>query len=164
MIEPGFDNEGDILFRNLTRARIQGLEVNITSPLFAENLILNLGYNYLWAIDVENNVVLKYRPKHTFIAGINFKEEIFEAGIDFRYLSRVEKIDQEFVDLGLVPNGDERVKILVTDARISFNLYHFKIPARISLNAANIFNYYYVELIGNIAPIRNFSLNIEAIF
>jgi outer membrane receptor for ferrienterochelin and colicins len=164
MIEPSFDKYGDILFNNLTRARIQGVDLNTATNLFSDNITLNLGYTYLWAINVNKKTFLKYRPKHSIVAGLNYKTDIIESGFDFRYSSRVENIDNEFVDLGLVPDGDKRVEIFVLDVRIGFNLFALNIPGRIFLNAANLFNYNYVELIGNIAPIRNFSLNAEIIF
>jgi hypothetical protein len=85
-------------------------------------------------------------------------------GFDFRYLSRIESIDNEFVELGIIPDGDERVDIFVLDANAGINLFKYNIPARAFLRINNILNYNYFELIGNIAPIRNISLNIEAIF
>jgi iron complex outermembrane receptor protein len=164
MIEPSFDRYGDILFNNLTRARIQGIDLSTVTNLFSDNLTLNLGYNYLWAIDVNKKSFLKYRPKNSVVAGLNYKNDLIEGGLDFRYSSRVENIDNEFVELGLVPDGDKRVAIYVLDARIGFNLFTLNIPGRIFLNAANLLNYNYVELIGNIAPIRNFSISTEIIF
>lgn len=164
MIEPSFDKFGDILFRNLTRARIQGIDANIITNFFADNLTLNLGYSYLWAIDLNTKSFLKYRPKNSVVAGLNFKYDFIETGFDFRYSSKVENIDKEFVDLGLVPDGDKRVAIYVLDARIGFNLFTLNLPGRIFFNAANLLNYNYVELIGNIAPIRNFSVTAEIVF
>ena len=164
MIEPSFDAVGDIIFMNLTRARIQGVETNITTPMIIDNLMINIGYNFLWAKDLKTNSYLKYRPKNSLIIGFNYKSEMFFGGFDFRYSSRVENIDNEFVELGLISNGDKRVDIFVTDARVGINLFSLNIPGKISLTAANIFNYYYVELIGNLAPLRNFSLSTEIIF
>lgn len=46
MIEPSFDAVGDIIFMNLTRARIQGVETNITTPMIIDNLMINIGYNF----------------------------------------------------------------------------------------------------------------------
>ncbi len=164
MIEPSFDKYGDILFKNLTRARIQGIDFSTVIPLLPDNLTMNLGYNYLWAIDINTKSFLKYRPKNSIVAGLNFKYNIIETGIDFRYSSKVENIDNEFVDLGLVPDGDKRVAIYVLDARIGFNLFALHIPGKIFLNAVNLLNYNYVELIGNIAPIRNISISAEIVF
>ena len=165
MIEIEFDPfNGEAFFNNLTRARIQGFDLSTVTNLFAQNLSFNLSYTYLWARDIEENVMLKYRPRHTAIAGINFKHDFLEMGIDFRFLSRVDKIDDELVNLGTVPDGDKRVDIYVLDARIGAHLFKLKIPCRLFINVNNLLNYNYVELIGNLAPIRNYSLNLEFIF
>ncbi|MCB9208578.1 MAG: TonB-dependent receptor [Ignavibacteriales bacterium] len=164
MIEPGFDPaDGQLFFNNVTRARIQGIDFNSTISIFS-NLNLKMGYIYLWARDIENKLTLKYRPKHSAVFAIDFDYDLFEAGIDFRYLSRVENIDFELVDLGIVPDGDKRVEIYVVDLNAGINLFSLNLPFRIFFNLTNLLNYNYVELIGNIAPIRNYSLNIEAIF
>ncbi|MCB0750971.1 MAG: TonB-dependent receptor, partial [Ignavibacteriae bacterium] len=131
---------------------------------FFSNLNLKMGYIYLWARDIENKLTLKYRPKHSAVFAIDFDYDLFEAGIDFRYISRVEDIDFELVDLGIVPDGDKRVEIYVVDLNAGINLFSLNLPFRIFFNLTNLLNYNYVELIGNIAPIRNYSINIEAIF
>lgn len=165
MIEIDFDPfNGEAFFSNLTRARIQGIDVSTVTYLFTQNFTFNLSYTYLWARDIEENVVLKYRPKHTAIAGFNLKHDFMELGVDFRYLSRVEKIDDELVNIGTVPDGDERVDIFVLDARMGAHLFKYNIPCRLFINVNNLLNYNYVELIGNIAPIRNYSLSAEFIF
>jgi len=164
MIEPGFDpSDGELFFDNVTRARIQGIDLT-SSISFLPYLSLKVGYTYLWARDIEENKTLKYRPRHNIIFGINYEKGIYELGADFRYLSRVENIDYELVDLGIIPDGDNRVEIIVLDAHAGVNLFTYNIPCRLFLNANNLLNYNYVELIGNIAPIRNFSLNLEIIF
>lgn len=165
MIEVEFDPfDGEAFFNNLTRARIQGVEISTVTTLLSQKLSFNLSYTYLWARDIEKNVVLKYRPRHSVIAGVNVKHDFIEMGIDFRYLSRVETIDDELVNLGTIPDGDKRVAIYVVDARIGANLFKYNIPCKMFLNANNLLNYNYVELIGNIGPIRNYSLNVEFIF
>ncbi len=165
MIEIEFDPfNGEAFFNNLTRARIQGIDLSTVTNLFAQKLTFNLSYTYLWPRDIEKHEELKYRPRHTAITGLSFKQNFIEVGIDFRYLSRVEKIDDELVNLGTVPDGDKRVDIYVLDARIGARLFNYNIPCRLFLNVNNLLNYNYVELIGNIAPLRNYSFNLELIF
>jgi outer membrane receptor protein involved in Fe transport len=163
-IEPGFDKDGKLFFDNVTRARIQGFEVNSSSSFFSQRFLVNIGYTFLHSKDIELNKELKYRPKHSIVASFEFVKNIYEVGLDFRYSSKVARIDNELVDLGLVPDGDERVAIVVLDARVGTNLFSYNLPLHIFLNANNILNYNYVELIGNLAPIRNFSLNLELVF
>jgi outer membrane receptor protein involved in Fe transport len=46
---------------------------------------------------------------------------------------------------------------LIYNLKESLNL-----PLSVTLNARNLLNYYYVEILGNLAPIRNISLQVEA--
>jgi len=164
MIEPGFDpSDGLVFFNNVTRARIQGIEFSsFISPI--SNLNCKIGYTYLWPRDIEEKTTLNYRSKHSILFGFDYKNYIFQLGIDFRFLSMFENIDNELVDLGVVPDGDERVDIYVLDANIGINLFTLNVPLRFYIRGNNLLNYNYVELIGNIAPIRNFSLSAELIF
>ncbi len=164
-IEPGFDpKDGQLFFNNVTRARIQGFEFNTASSFLSRNVLVKLGYTFLHSKDIELKKPLKYRPKHSIVSSIEFSKDFYELGIDFRYSSRVDRIDNELVDLGLVPDGDKRVAIYVLDARAGANLFSYNVPLRIFFNANNILNYNYVEMIGNIAPIRNYSLSLELVF
>ena len=164
MIEPGFDpSDGEVFFNNVTRARIQGSEVLINFTPISE-INFKTGYTYLWARDIEKKKTLNYRPRHTIIIGASYTKSIYEFGLDARYLSRVDNIDNELVDLGVVPDGDERVEVIVIDANLGLNLFKYNIPLRFYFRANNLLNYNYVELIGNIAPLRNYSFNLELIF
>lgn len=163
-IEPQFNSSGQVQFQNVTRARIQGFEFNNQIFLFANYFSLNINYNYLWGRDLNNNSPLKYRPRHTIITGLNTALNNFEAGVDFRYLSKVESVDKEFVDFGIIKQGDTRVDIMITDLRFLYKLSDLNLPGRIILTANNIFNYNYVEMLGNISPIRHFTLGLEFLF
>lgn len=163
MIEPGFMTPTEVLFSNLVRARIQGLDLAVSYQPFNE-LILNAGYTLMLGNDLDLDNPLKYRSKHVLQIGLEYSKSFFQVGIDFRYLSRIESIDTEFVELGIIPDGDERVNIYVLDANAGINLFKYNIPARVFIRINNLLNYNYVELIGNIAPIRNISLNLEIIF
>ena len=164
MIEPGFDpDDGQVFFNNVTRARIQGMEI-VNRLSLLSNLEVNLGYTFLWPRDIQRNRTLNYRSKHALFLGMDFVSNFYQLGMNFRYLSRFENIDQELVDLGVIPDGDERVEIYVLDLNAGLNLFMYNIPVRLFINAKNLLNYNYVELIGNVAPIRNYSLNMEIIF
>ncbi len=164
-IEPTVDpNDGFVHFENVTRARIQGLEFNSNYSFFNNSLKLTLNYTYLWARDLQLNQALKYRPRHMALASLDYSIGNFDFGADFRYSSRVEEMDFELVSLGVVKDGTKRVDVQVLDVRAAYNLSLFKIPAKIFLNVNNVFNYNYVELIANIAPIRNYSLSMEFLF
>jgi outer membrane receptor protein involved in Fe transport len=164
MIEPGFDpKDGQVFFNNVTRARILGAEFT-SNMSFLTNLNLNLGYIYLWPRDIEKERTLNYRSRHALLVGIDYVGSSYQLGLNFRYMSRFENIDEELVDLGVIPDGEERVEVYVLDINAGVNLFQYNIPARFFFNIKNLLNYNYVELIGNIAPIRYYSLNLEFIF
>ncbi len=160
------DDQGNsfIIFDNVTKARIQGFEVNTELNLFSGAVKTNLNYCYLWARDIEKNKTLKYRPRHLFSSGIEAIYNDILIGLDFRYWSKVEEIDDELVDLGLVSDGKKRVEVFLLDARAGYRINIFDLPVDLFLNANNILNYNYVELIGNLQPIRHFSLSAEVTF
>ena len=165
MIEPGIDpKDGEVYFDNITHARIQGFETSAKFEYKPLNISLNVGYTYLWARNVKLNKALKYRPRHLAVASLTYSPSFFEFGADFRYMSRFEEIDHELVDLGLVKNGEIRSHVFVLDLRAGASLYKIGIPLSAYLNLNNALNYNYVEMIGNVSPIRNISLNLEFLF
>lgn len=163
-IEPGVDrSDGLIFFDNVVRARIQGAELNCNLKLLDEKFSLSLSHTYLWSRDLEMKKSLKYRPKNLSLASIDYSLSDVLLGVDFRYWSRIEEIDTELIDLGLVPEGENRVAVYVLDFRAAYSFTNIGLPLRINFNANNIFNYNYVELIGNLAPIRNYAFSLELI-
>ena len=164
-IEPGVDpSDGLIYFDNVVRARIQGAEIGITYKLLNDKLSLSASYTYLWSRDLEEQKALKYRPRHLAFFTAEYSILDILLGADFRYSSRVEEIDTELIDLGIVPDGELRVPIYVLDLRAGYILSGLGLPLKMYFNANNIFHYNYVELIGNIAPIRNYTFSLELIF
>ena len=158
MIEPGIDPaDGTVVFSNLLRARTQGFETSAIVSILPNQLSLSVNYTYLWARDLETGLALKYRPRHILYSSLDFKKWNFEAGINFRFTSRVEEIDEELIDLGIVVDGALRVPVYTTDLRLGYNFLLASVPLNLYLNIKNIFNYNYVELIGNIRPIRSYS-------
>jgi outer membrane receptor protein involved in Fe transport len=128
-----------------------------------QNLIdAKLGYMYLWARDPDKNIALKYRPRHSFTANLSAHFDSFEAGINFRFQSKFEKIDD--LTTTLVVDGDKHVPIYVTDLMFGYNLIIGNIPVKVYLNAKNVFNYNYVEFTGNLSQIRNYSISTELYF
>ena len=118
----------------------------------------------MWARDLQLNQALDYRPRNMVYASLDYIVSNFNFGADFRYSSKVEEMDFELVSLGIIKDGNIRSDIKVLDLRAGYNLKSLGIPTKIFLNANNIFNYNYVELIANLAPIRNYSLSAEFLF
>ena len=161
MIEPALDPaDGEVTFKNLVRARIEGFELNVSPPV-ADFLKINFSYTYLYPRDIHLNKILKYRPRHIFNSSVSYSDNGIESGFDFRYWSKVEEIDFELIDLGFVPDGDKRVAVYVLDFNAGYNFLHIGFPGRMYLNVKNMLNYNYIELIGNIAPLRNIAISFE---
>jgi outer membrane receptor protein involved in Fe transport len=165
-IEPVLTKEAKIQFVNLSRARIQGFELTSGWNIFPGELKFTAGYNYMWARDLDKNLAMKYRPLNSFTAQIHYSPYQFDFGIDFRYMSKVEQIDLNLTQppINLIVDGDKRVPVYVTDLSAGYNFLIGAIPAKVYLNVGNLFNYNYVEFIGNIAPIRNYSVSFELFF
>lgn len=165
-IEPNLTKEGKIQFVNLSKARIQGFELRTDWYILPNELKVSTGYNYMWARDIEKNVAMKYRPRNIVYSQIRYSPYPFDFAIDFRYWSKVEEIDYLLTQppLALIKEGDKRVPVYVTDVSAGYNFLLGNVPAKIYANVKNIFNYNYVEFIGNIAQIRNYSLSFEMFF
>ena len=160
-IEPNIVSDG-IKFINVPNADVYGIENDITLQLIDGLLTSKLGYMYLWARDPDKHKALKYRPRHSVTTNFLLRLDPVELGLNFRFQSKFEEIDD--LTTTLVVDGDKHVPIYVTDAMIGYNFFIGNVPAKVHLNAKNILNYNYVEFIGNLAPIRNFSLSAEIYF
>lgn len=165
-IEPTLTNDGNIQFVNLRKARIQGFELITEFNMIPKLLSFSAGYNYLWARDIEKNISMKYRPRNTVYAGVEFNPYPFEFRTDVRYWNKVEEIDFNLTQppLILIVDGDNRSDVFVVDLSLGYNFEIASKPFKVFFNGKNIFNYNYVEFIGNLAPIRNFSISLETYF
>ena len=165
LIEAGVDpNRLVIQFANVTKARIRGIEAGIKSNWFNRFLLTDINYTYVDPVDLNQNTVLKFRPRHLLYISTGMSHQKFDATIDYRYISRVEQIDENLVRFAPIIHGDHRVPIKVFDIGMGYVLSNWGIPLKVSFNIKNLFNYYYVELIGNLAPVRTFFLSVEGAF
>ncbi len=162
MIEPEFNQSEDVQFENVTRARVQGYEIDVSSNVGTDFLRLNASYTYIYPRDISDSSILKYRSREVFYASTDFAYSIFRSSIDFRYLSKFENYDQYLVQF--VKDADKRVPAYVTDVRAGVDLTSAGFPVEVSIVVNNAFEYYYVEMIGNIAPLRNYSLVVSMKF
>ena len=74
----------------------------------------------------------------------------------------MDNVDVELINLGIIPDGDARVDILVTDFRLGCDLAFTGLPLMMTMNVNNAFQRNYIELIGNIAPPRTYILVLDA--
>lgn len=160
LVEPVVDvKDGKIVFQNVNKARIRGFEIGVQSGWLDKLLQVNLGYTYIYPEDLTLNRILKYRPRHLFYATGIASYADFDLQADFRYISRMEEIDDELSVV--VRDTDKRVETFVTDLRLSYSLASLSLPLRATFAVNNLFNYNYVEIIANLAPIRNYTLTLE---
>jgi outer membrane receptor for ferrienterochelin and colicins len=164
LIEPQFDlsGTGAIKFLNITRARIQGIELDAKALLFGTAGIES-SVTLMNPKDLTLNQTLKYRSKILWYTRLMLPFNFFEIQIDHRYLSMIENIDNR---LSLyIKNSDARVPVNVIDARLIFRLEKLnEIPLTFTLNVKNLLNYYYLDMVGNLAPFRNISLQVDIKF
>ncbi|MCX6135842.1 MAG: TonB-dependent receptor [Ignavibacteriales bacterium] len=157
--------EGPVIqFENVTKARIQGVETVVRVEWWKKFLSTDVGYTYTWPLDLADNTVLKFRPRHLLYASGVFSWNALRLSADARYLSRIERIDENLVRLAPIVNGEQRVAIKIVDVRTSYDLVALKLPLRVGLNINNLLNYSYVELLGNLGPVRTYYLTIEGMF
>lgn len=151
-------------FENVTRARIQGLELGIRVNWFKNVVTSDLGYTFIWPRDLTEDAPLKFRPRHLFYGNTAVHYGNLSASVDLRYASRMERIDDAVVRLAPIVDGEKRVPIRVFDLHITYALSSINLPVNVGLNVKNLLNYHYVELIGNLAPVRTYFLTIEGLF
>ena len=164
-IEADLTPEASIQFINLPKARIQGMEI-VNETQLTRELNLKIGYTYLWSRDIENHQAMKYRPRNMVYSTLDYNPYPYEFSLDFRYWSKVEAIDTDITQppVELIVDGDKRVPVYVFDVNAGYNFIISNVPMKVNVNIKNLFNYYYVEMLGNIAPLRNISLSIDAYF
>jgi iron complex outermembrane receptor protein len=163
-IETELTDDNTIQLVNIVDAKIEGLEFVSTFSIIPHELQLSAGYTYLNTLDTKLNKALKYRPKHLIYTSFEYTPAPFEFKIDYRYWSEVEEIDYRLVDLGLVQDGELKVPGHVLDFRTGYNFsigsYFFNIFASVK----NLLNYNYIETVGNLRTIRNYSLGLNLFF
>jgi iron complex outermembrane receptor protein len=149
-IEPLPDAQNIVQFINVNRARIRGFEFMAQSSWWRKKLDFMAGYTLLDPKDIELDEILAYRPEHLLTAALSLRHGLFETGIDYRYVSRVENVK--------VYPDDDRVPHHVLDGRVgaSFGSY------TLTLNVNNILNYNYTQIERNLAPIRHYTLTLLA--
>lgn len=164
LIEPQFlaDQGAVIRFDNVTRARVTGAEMGIKTLLFG-NVGFETSITAMNPRDLDLNETLKYRSEFLWYNSIYIPLGAFEFSADYRYKSQFDNID---VRLGLqVTDYEARVPMHVVDARLIWDLNKsFQIPIKASIIGNNIFDYYYTEMVGNLALTRRLTFQLETIF
>ena len=141
-----------IQLQNVTGARLAGLDVTLAASPLTDRLTTSAAYTYLYARQLaqENTPErpLGFRPRHLLTLSADYTWGPASLGADFRYSSRVERIELE----GLV--DERRVAPRVVDLRASYVRHPF--TAR--LLVANALNYIYNVVPQTLAPVRTLSV------
>jgi iron complex outermembrane receptor protein len=161
LIEPAFGSDGVVHFQNITRALIYGAECTINVNEADRLLEHQISYTYMVPRDLTTGDILKYRPRHLLYCSTLLNLPPVRIGVDARFISNSERIDDAFVTLGIIPGGEERVPITVVDVRIAADWKLGSLGVTSGFHVNNLFQYYYVELIGNMAPLRNYAFTLE---
>lgn len=159
LIEPTFDLTSPdipIVFTNLTRARVLGAEITgrvaLTKGLYAET-----GLTLMDPLDLSQNTILKYRNKVLWYSRASWTPlPWLELQMEYRYQDSVEAIDNRLALF--VTDADVRVPVHVVDARLFARVNE---SVRVGLLGRNIFNYAFVEAVGNLGPTRSVMLQVE---
>ncbi len=148
-------------FDNVVKARIQGAEMGLKISWWKKILTTDVGYTVLWPEDVGEGTILKFRPRHMVHLSAVWATGDLRCSVDYRFISRIDQIDDQLVVLAPIVHGQFRVPIHVVDLRGSISLSVWGMPLQVGLNVSNALNYQYVELVGNLAAPRMFTISIE---
>ncbi len=152
LIEPEPDANNVVQFINVTRARISGVETILKVSPWIEGLSLDIGYTLMEPRDLDLDTVLGYRPKHLFTGSATWQIGLFEVGMDYLYVSKIEQFK-------VYPN-DERVAQKRLNGRLGFNWKGYSL----SLNANNVMNHNHIQRERILMPIRHYVMTLTATF
>ncbi len=164
LVEPRLPSPSNpqIQFVNITRARIQGVEVALNGWLPGKTLGIETSITAINPRDLNLDQVLKYRSTVLWYSRLILPIGAFQIQADYRFQSRFEQID----DLtAIITNADARVPIHILDVRVIANMAQIAgLPMLLTLNVRNALDYYYNEIIGNLAPTRHITLQVDMKF
>ncbi len=158
LIEPSVTSDGStILFQNLTRARILGAEAEFR--LGYKYFLFTSGITFLDAKNLDTDEELKYRNRWMGKSSLMTKWNDIAIALDYKFLTKPESID---AILGRqVRDHDAYVNMHVVDLSVNYDLDSLLAPVTVKLAAKNLLDYYYTEMVGNLAPTRKVILGLE---
>ncbi len=145
-IEPEPDEQNTVQFINVNRARIRGIEFSAQSSWWRKQINALISYTLLDPKDLETNEVLAYRPRHMLTASLDFNKGIFSTGFDFRFVSRLDSVK--------VYPDEDRIDQKIFNGRLGLNFGNYVL----TFNVNNIFNYSYMQVERNMAPVRHYTI------
>jgi outer membrane receptor protein involved in Fe transport len=138
-------------FRNVSRARVRGLDLAVRSSLVPDRLGVEASYLFLDDRDLDTHRPLPYRSRHTVTGTAELLRGL--AAVDLRWRSRVEEV----LAYPLDPRGD----ITVVDLRLAYRVRGMVVQAKVG----NLFQRVYPDVQERVpgAP-RSLSLALYGVF
>lgn len=161
LIEPQFDTNAStptIRFFNINKALIKGLDFS-TQIKLSKNLDFNFSIIFLDPLDLNTNDVLKFRSKFYFTSGLNFSYEQFKFSLLYKFVSKIVKVEEQL--RFILRDYYVRVPINLVDLNLSYNFQKYNLPFETTLSIQNLLDYYYIDLVGNLAPTRFISIGLS---
>lgn len=161
LIEPQFDTNAStptIRFFNISEAEIKGLDFS-TNFRLSKNIDYNLSFVYLDPLDLNTKDILKFRSKFYFTSGLNLSFEKLKMSVLYKYVSKIVKVEEQL--RFILRDYYVRVPVHLMDLNLSYNFQNFDIPFEVTFSIQNLLDYYYVDLVGNLAPTRFISLGVN---
>lgn len=163
LIEPQLDSDPDqavvIRFRNVLQARIRGIDLSHRTDWWSQLVSTRIGYTFLDSRDLspgkEYNLPLKYRSKHTLYITNELTLSSVTFGLDFRYLSQIEHIDE--YHKAYIVDIDKLVPTYVVALRFGISGDHYSFRFLID----NLFQYNYLLSPANLGPPRTAVLQLN---
>lgn len=156
LIEPHLDLiRGQIQYRNVFNARIQGIEANTNLSQTFHCCGFNLKTNWQVSLtamdhkDLKWNEPLTYRPKLLATIKSGFQIKNIQLQFDYRYASRIDAVK-------IYPIND-RVAMKFLDTRLSYDVW--KLTLQIGVN--NLLQYNYAPMESNLMPMRTFTIAVR---
>jgi outer membrane receptor for ferrienterochelin and colicins len=149
---------GQIQFRNIPRARIQGIEAttNFSTQIHLAGLKLKPGLQISVTAmnhkELEFNDPLPYRPKLIGTTKASLKSGKFMFEADYRYASKIQKVK-------IYPIND-RVPMEFVDLRLSYEWG----PLTAQIGVDNLLQYNYAPMESNLMPMRTFTAGVKGEF
>jgi outer membrane receptor for ferrienterochelin and colicins len=119
-------------FRNVSRARVRGVDLSLKTPVVPHLLDLEASYLWLDTRDFGTGLPLPYRSRHNVTGTVSALGGLFD--VDVRFRSRVEQVLQYFTDV--------RSPFTVVDLRVAYRLAGIALQAKVT----NLFQAVYVDV------------------
>ncbi|MFH1942344.1 MAG: TonB-dependent receptor [bacterium] len=162
LIEPQLDTDPDgavvVRFKNVIKARVRGIDLSQRTDWWSRLVSTKIGYLFIHSKDLtpgERSAPLKYRSKHTVYITNDLMLLPLTFGIDFRYLSKIERVDE--YHKAYITDIDKLVPTYVVACRFGVLQEHFAVRFLID----NILQYNYLMSPANMGPPRTATLQLN---